>query len=43
VIRSLLAKTKVTVSDLSKIVIDAPNPRAIDEAARAQVGPGPDG
>ena len=35
VIHSLLAKTKVTAADLAKIVIDAPNPRAVDEAVRA--------
>src|SRR5271170_1865332 len=35
VIRILLAKTKVAVADLAKIVIDAPNPRAVDEAVRA--------
>ncbi|MGO9058558.1 MAG: zinc ribbon domain-containing protein [Candidatus Binataceae bacterium] len=35
VIRNLLAKTKIAAADLAKIVIDAPNPRAVDEAARA--------
>src|SRR5215469_674257 len=35
VIRRLLAKAKVAASDLSRIVIDAPNARAIDEAVRA--------
>ena len=34
-IRTLLAKDKAAVSDLAKVVIDAPNPRAIDEAVRA--------
>jgi len=34
-IRSLLDKAKITPADLAKVVIDAPNPRAIDEAVRA--------
>ena len=35
VIRNLLTKAKVAPGDLASIVIDAPNPRAIDEAVRA--------
>ncbi len=35
VIRGLLAKGNVAVSELAKVVIDAPNPRAVDEAVRA--------
>ena len=34
-IRSVLDKGKAAAADLAKIVIDAPNPRAIDEAVRA--------
>jgi hydroxymethylglutaryl-CoA synthase len=34
-IRTLLAKGGAAVADLAKVVIDAPNPRAIDEAVRA--------
>jgi 3-hydroxy-3-methylglutaryl CoA synthase/uncharacterized OB-fold protein len=35
IIRTVLEKAKVAPGDLAKIVIDAPNPRAIDETARA--------
>lgn len=35
IIRTVLEKAKVAPGDLAKIVIDAPNPRAVDEAARA--------
>jgi len=35
VIRNLLAKAKIAAADLAKIVIDSPNPRAIDETMRA--------
>ena len=35
VISNLLGKANVTAGDLARIVIDAPNPRAIDEAVRA--------
>ncbi len=35
VIRNLLSKVNVAPSDLSRVVIDAPNVRAIDEVARA--------
>jgi hydroxymethylglutaryl-CoA synthase len=34
VIRDVLAKAKVAPSDLTKIVFDVPNPRAVEEAAR---------
>ena len=35
VIKTVLEKVKVAPTDLAKIVIDTPNPRAIDEVARA--------
>jgi hydroxymethylglutaryl-CoA synthase len=35
VIKSLLEKAKVAPSDLAKVILDTPNPRAADEIARA--------
>ncbi len=35
VIQNVLAKAKVAPSDLAKVVLDAGNPRAVDEVARA--------
>jgi len=35
VIQNVLEKAKVAAGDLAKIVIDTPNPRAVDEIARA--------
>jgi 3-hydroxy-3-methylglutaryl CoA synthase/uncharacterized OB-fold protein len=35
IIKTVLEKAKIAPGDLAKIVIDTPNPRAVDEAARA--------
>ncbi|MFZ0888265.1 MAG: OB-fold domain-containing protein [Candidatus Binataceae bacterium] len=34
VIQNVLAKAKLAPSDLAKVILDAPNPRAVDEVAR---------
>ncbi len=35
VVKDLLTKAKVAPNDLAKVILDAPNPRAVDETARA--------